>query len=185
MIGPERWRGSIAGVHKWTPSTRQLELRAMHVAPGAVPTATAMRTAPAVRQRGSCERYTSPGAKPFPREATRRPLASPLARLNRAGHLVDGATFVRTRPKRQYPAADRIKASIASIEGIHCPDIGGANLGFALDTFSSGTISRGVAPRPFCRILGPYSPAAHFCSVHFPDLVDPKQHFCKFRLRPR
>ncbi len=88
-------------------------------------------------------------------EATRKPSASPLARLNRAGHLLDGATFVRARPKRQYPAADGIKPSIACIEGIHCPNIGGANLGFALDTLSSGTISRGVAPCPFRRVLGP------------------------------
>ena len=29
------------------------------------------------------------------------------------------------------------------------------------------------------------SPGAYFCSVHFPDLVNPTQHCCKFRLRPR
>ena len=39
------------------------------------------------------------GAKPFLREAPRRPSATPLGRLNRAGHLLDGATFIRARPK--------------------------------------------------------------------------------------
>src|SRR5277367_2319410 len=123
-------------------------------------------------------------AKPFPREATRKPSATPLAGLNRAGYLLDGAIFVRARPKRQYPAADRIKPGIARVEGVHCPHVGGADFGFALDTFSGGTIGRGVAPRPFRRILGPRPPAAHFCSVHFPDLVNPAQHSCKFRLCP-
>jgi hypothetical protein len=125
------------------------------------------------------------GAKPYLRGATQTPSASPLAGLNRAGYLLDGAIFGRARPKRKYPAAYRIKASIACVEGVHCPDISCANFGFPFDTFSGGTISRGVAPCPFRRILGPRPPAAHFCSVHFPDLVNPAQNSGKFRLRPR
>ena len=105
----------------------------------------------------------------FLRKATEKPSASPIARSNRADHLLGGTTFVRTKP------------SIARVEGVTCPN---ADFGFTLETFlerHKAAASRNVQSAvPRAR-----SPGAYFCSVHFPDLVNPTQHCCKFRLRPR
>jgi hypothetical protein len=110
---------------------------------------------------------------------------APLARPNRERHLSHGAASPRACLKRQYRVANWINAGVAGLKGVHSPNVGGANFGFTLDTFPCGAISRSVAPRPFGRILGPRSPAAHFRRKQIPDFVDPAQHTCEFGLHAR